>query len=205
MPSQTYGRAVWDSTWADAKPGFMSKLRTPIEALLSAGLVLAAYRLNKMEIAADFAAKTAIGIVAGLAAFAVLHLGLSWATAPRRIFYAMQEELAALVQQKLTRDKLRVLITLLQSMIGLKDRLATTDQELEEWCRERDSLIEFVQGRIATISEIDAGNFGIVSYIQPMSHVGTISQHQSDQITKLLVYIERLQQLIDRYSAALAP
>jgi hypothetical protein len=96
MRELTYRGAIWDETWAHAGPGLKSKLRTLTEALLSAGLVYEAYRRGGMELASDYAVKTAIGIVGALAAFMIIHLGFSWATAPRRVFYRQQDDIKKL-------------------------------------------------------------------------------------------------------------
>lgn len=94
MPLMEYERAVFKEACADVRPGLKSKLRTPIETLLAAGLMYETYRRTGMDVASDYAFKVAIGILGSLAAFALIHIGLAWATAPRRLFYAQRQYIA---------------------------------------------------------------------------------------------------------------
>jgi len=148
MPTMSYDRAVWDEFWADVSPGLKSKRRVPIEALLSAGLVYAAYRALAMEVAADYAAKTAIGIVGGLAAFIVIHLTVSWGTAPRRVFLALQKQIENLKQQELNREKLRGLLSVLEEMNALRNDIANSQEGVNAWCAKRDALKIRVRTRL---------------------------------------------------------
>jgi hypothetical protein len=91
-----YDRALWKDWCEQVWPGIKSKVRTPIEGLLAAGFALAAYRWQGMDLAGDYAFKTAASILSGLAAFAAIHLVSAWALAPRRIFNRQNGELSEL-------------------------------------------------------------------------------------------------------------
>lgn len=86
-----------------------------------------------MDIASDFALRAAETIAGGLAAFMLIHLGWSWATAPRRIFYRQQSEIddlnakaaAEAVQRRTPNDALEMVERLIP--------LAGQTTPLEEW------------------------------------------------------------------------
>jgi hypothetical protein len=198
-----YGRVVWNETLDDFLPGFKSAWRMMIEGLLTAGLIFSAYQRSGLDAGSDYAIKAAIGIGCLIASFIFIHFAVSWATAPRRVFYKNQKEIADLRRLELNRERLRGLVNLLEEMQTLRNTISKSNDELSQWITDRDALIKTVHDKIAEISDIDARNFVVVTGVPALSHIGSQSQWHSDQISGVMVRIEKLQALIDRYSAML--
>jgi hypothetical protein len=199
----SYERAVCRETVDNFAPGFKSVWRMVSQGLLAAGFAYEAYRRSGIDVASDYAFKTAIGIAGTVAAFIVIHFAISWATAPRRVFYKLKREIADLKRLELNRERLRGLLNVLDEMQALRNDIARSEQGVIDWCAKRDALKSKVRDKISEISEVDARNFLLVTHVPPMSHHGCQSQAHSDMVTEVIMLIERLQTLIDRYSAAL--
>ncbi|HEY2411609.1 MAG TPA: hypothetical protein VGI40_05180 [Pirellulaceae bacterium] len=100
LPKPSFDFAVWGVVWKDLKLAFRDKLRLGVEGPISfliAYMILAQF--GSADAAWDLTLEKALAVPLGLFILMVIHGLWSWATAPRRVYYAQQAELVSAENQ----------------------------------------------------------------------------------------------------------